>query len=133
MVDREPTPVPNVSVEDLRFALVRLLAWPDLSQLPESKQVMVARICSLLARKPTAGHLIPRVLGEPEQLVLMTVHELVNSLHVSVASASLSTAEAAPANAWPATQPQALEVASEPPPALPKRSLVGKLWSKLVD
>ena len=132
MVDREPAPVPNVSVEDLRFALVRLLAWPDLSQLPESKQVMVARICSLLARKPTAGHLIPRVLGEPEQLVLMTVHELVNSLNLSV-SASLSTAEAASDNAWPATQPQALAVESEPPPAPPKRSLVGKLWSKLVD
>ena len=118
----------EVSTEDLRFALVRLLAWPNLSELPEAQQMRVARVCSLLARKPTAGHLIPRVLDEPEAEVMETVHDLVRRGSVGVIAASLPGTDSA-TNASPvmALQPITLE-----PAPVVKRSLVSKLWSKLM-
>ena len=132
MVDRDPTAEPDVSIEDVRFSLVRLLSWPDLSQLPESKQVLVARICSLLSRKPTAGHLIPRVFGEPEQSVFMAVRDLARGAHVGVISAALANSDLPVATASaPLTQP--IPLTPEWQPELPRRSLVGKLWSKLID
>ena len=118
----------EVSTEDLRFALVRLLAWPNLSELPEARQMRVARVCSLLARKPTAGHLIPRVLDEPEAEVLETVRELVRMGSVGVIAASLRGADAgAGASSVMALQPITLE-----PTPVTKRSLVSKLWSRLL-
>ena len=120
----------EVSTEDLRFALVRLLAWPNLSELPEARQMRVARVCSLLARKPTAGHLIPRVLDEPQAEVMETVHDLVRMGSVGVIAASLpGTDSATNASASPvmALQPITLE-----PAPVVKRSLVSKLWSKLM-
>jgi len=118
----------EVSTEDLRFALVRLLAWPNLSELPEQRQMRVARVCSLLARKPTAGHLIPRVLDEPEAEVMETVHDLVRMGSVGVIAASLpGTDSGAGASPVMALQPITLE-----PAPVVKRSLVSKLWSKLM-
>ena len=118
----------EVSTEDLRFALVRLLAWPNLSELPEQRQMRVARVCSLLARKPTAGHLIPRVLDEPEAEVMETVHDLARMGSVGVIAASLpGTDSGASASPVMALQPITLE-----PAPVVKRSLVSKLWSKLM-
>ena len=118
----------EVSTEDLRFALVRLLAWPNLSELPEARQMRVARVCSLLARKPTAGHLIPRVLDEPEAEVMETVHDLARMGSVGVIAASLpGTDSGASASPVMALQPITLE-----PAPVVKRSLVSKLWSKLM-
>ena len=118
----------EVSTEDLRYALVRLLAWPNLSELPEARQMRVARVCSLLARKPTAGHLIPRVLDEPESEVLETVRELVRMGSVGVIAASLRGGESgAGTGAVMALQPITLE-----PAPVVKRSLVSKLWSRLL-
>jgi hypothetical protein len=116
----------DVRPEHLRLALVRLLAWPNLSELPEARQVRVARICSLLARKPTAGHMVARVLDEPEQEVLDTVHELVRVGAVGVIAASLPGVGLASGAVVMNLQPITLE-----PSPLAKRSLVGKLWSRL--
>ena len=119
-------PPAEVSTEELRYALVRLLAWPNLSELPEARQMRVARVCSLLARKPTAGHMVARVLDEPEQEVLDTVHELVRVGAVGVIAASLPGVGLASGAVVMNLQPITLE-----PSPLAKRSLVGKLWSRL--
>lgn len=43
--------------------LAKLREWPDLVAVPEEFVAPVARICALLWNKPTAIHLISRILG----------------------------------------------------------------------
>ena len=124
---RGPTP------DDLRLVLVRLQSWPDLGGVPEYKQAHVARVCALLSRKPTAGHLIPRVLGQDEGEVMDVVLELLRAGHVSVASAAVSGL----APDGPPSSPAPLAIQTDAPAPSPfqppRRSLIAKLWSKLVS
>lgn len=43
--------------------LARLTRWPDLMEVPDELLLPVARISALLWKKPTASHLINRILG----------------------------------------------------------------------
>jgi hypothetical protein len=118
----------ELAPDDLKLVLVRLQSWPDLSGVPEHKQVHVARICALLSRKPTAGHLIPRVLGQGEGEVMDAVLDLLRAGHVSVASAATGVGQA------PDAHPAHAAPQGEPPPFQPpRRSLIGKLWARLVS
>lgn len=43
--------------------LAKLCHWPDLNEIPDEMIIIVARILALLGSKPTASHLINRLLG----------------------------------------------------------------------
>lgn len=122
-MEASATGVAAMSAEDVKRSLIRLGSWPDLSFVSETSQVRVARICGLLSRKPTVGHLIPRVLGESDEVVLTEVLRLVRIGHLHVVGAGSGMAEQN--SAFASLQTNAVEV---PQPV--KRSLVAKLWAK---
>lgn len=109
--------------ENLRYAMVTLVRWPNLTHLPDALVALVARLCALLEHKPTAVMLMPRVLGTSEQelgyalqLLKRTGHITANTSERERTAASSVTEEAAAAASTAAPEAQ---------------SLLGKLWRKL--
>lgn len=112
-----------------KYGVVRLLSWPDLSGAPEHWRVLVARLCALLSRKPTAGGLIPVVLAAQEAEVHRVMAVLARLQHIRISHAGLTgEVDEDEASSALAPSPEAPEAAA---PARP-RSLIGKLWSRLV-
>ena len=123
--------------ESFKYGMVRLVSWPNLSRAPETVQVPVARVCALLSRKPSAGRLIPLILSEPEQQTFRVMATLVRLGHISLTASALSlgAGESTLADGMEAPAiPEPMEAALTAPPAAPaRRSLIGKLWAKLVS
>lgn len=119
---------PTLGAEDeeaLRHGLVSLSCWPDLSQVPQAMQPLVARVCALLGHRPSAGMLIPTILSVPRQEVFSALAVLARLGHVKVTVASQSEERSAPSAA-------AAEVISlEQAQAVSAPSAVTRLWSKL--
>lgn len=107
---------------DFQFRMVRLASWPALTHLPDEELTTVARICALLARKPTAASLIPLTLGLPEQQVFPLIEALRLNGHVQV-SGGPAAAEDTPAAPPPVAGTDASGAATS--------SLIGKLWQRL--
>ena len=103
----------------LQCGVLKLLSWPDLNQVPEVRQALVARICALLGRRPSAGPLIPLLLSEPEADVLRELGPLMRLGHVAIATATFQNPTSEESPTAPATRAQA------------QRSLVSKLWARL--
>lgn len=112
---------------EFQYSVLRLQSWPSLAYLPEDIVPAVARICALLAHKPTTASLIPLTLGLPEAQVFSLLEVLRLNDHVQVhglaPSGSAGQAEAIAANA---------EIASQQASPL-ERSLIAKLWQRLVN
>jgi len=111
-----------------QLSMVRLVSWPSLTHLPEDVLPAVARICALLARKPTAAALIPLTLGLPEAQVFLLIEALRLQGHVQVSGAE-PRAEGA---INPAVQQVHASAAVEPAERPAGPSLIGKLWQRLV-
>lgn len=62
----------------IHYSVVRLHSWPELTRLPREVVPDLARICALLAVRPTAVSLIPRLLSLPKE----RVSHMVEILHV---------------------------------------------------
>lgn len=110
----------------LRYGLARLLAWPDLAQLPGDIVAPVARICALLERKATAGILIPMIIDLPEPHTYALLYLLHLQGHIDfLMPAGLSANDAKDREAVPAPSDEVLGRAA------PSTSLIGKLWARL--
>lgn len=107
-----------------QFSMVRLVSWPSLTHLPEDVLPPVARLCALLARKPSTASLLPLMLGLPEAQVFALIEALRLYGHVQVASTGAAPDSGARAAQRPA-EPMAEARSSSP-------SLIGKLWQRLV-
>lgn len=68
-----------------QFKVVRLVSWPSLTHLPPEVQPSMARLCALLARKPSAASLLPLLLNLPESQVFMLIEALHLHGHIQVA------------------------------------------------
>lgn len=107
------------------FNLVRLLSWPSLTCLPQDVQPAMARLCALLARKPSAASLLPLLLELPDAQVFMLIEALRLYGHVKVTC--------------PATGPEGgasafgplSEAAGQVQPVAP--SLITKIWQRLLS
>ena len=80
--------------------LVRLVRWPDLIEVPDELILSVARISALLWKKPTASHLISRILGGERDetfraLQMLAALRYIEFLPVAGAPASNSSPAAA--------------------------------------
>ena len=114
----------------LKYGVLKLQSWPDLSQVPETAQPLAARICALLSRKPSASRLVPLVVSVPESDVYQVMAALVRMGHVAVATTAFTQTGAE-------AQPESL-IAAEVSPSVSKfgfvrKSLIGQLWHKLVS
>lgn len=108
-----------------RFSLVHLQSWPQLSDVPVDVLPMVARICALLARRPTTVSLVPLLLDLPQDEVfaLIEVVRLYGHLHMEgPAQDDGATADPLAATAQ----------AAEPTGQTTGLSLVRKIWQRLL-
>lgn len=109
----------------LRYDLIRLASWPCLTHLPESVIPQVARICALLARKPTAASLIHLTLGLSEEQVFPIIEALRLNNHLQISEFGNS----APAPLESRSQPASLSAEVQGHRA--DDSLIGKIWQRL--
>ncbi|MPM40928.1 hypothetical protein SDC9_87577 [bioreactor metagenome] len=117
----------NERKQALQFGVLKLVSWPDLNVVPQQHQAVVARICALLTRKPSAGHLIPLILAAPEREVLQDIANLVRMGHVAVATLAFADPAAQQADTSTAAPVQE----RKPVESSFRRSLVSKLWARL--
>lgn len=107
-----------------RFSLVRLVSWPSLIHLPPDIQPAVARLCALLARKPSAASLLPLLLELPESQVFLLIEALRLHGHLQVSAIAAESDSAAGA---PAQTHSGSETGAQATP-----SLVAKIWQRLI-
>jgi hypothetical protein len=112
---------------EFQYSVLRLQSWPSLAYLPEEIVPCVARICALLARKPTTASLIPLTLGLPEAEVFALIEVLRINGHLQANGFSLSDAVQREADAQ-----EALANASQPT-LLTTTSFITKLWQRLAS
>jgi hypothetical protein len=108
-----------------QFNLVRLVSWPSLTWVPQDVQPAMARLCALLARKPSAASLLPLLLELPEAQVFMLIEALRLYGHVQVAGTA-----AGPEGGASAFGPLS-EAAGQVQPTAP--SLIAKIWQRLLS
>jgi hypothetical protein len=113
---------------DFRFSLVQLVSWPSLTRLPQDIQPAMARLCALLARKPSAASLLPLLLELPETQVFMLIEALRLYGHVQVSGLTSEADSAARASA----PPQPAPVAAQPGQPAAAPSLIAKIWQRLI-
>lgn len=109
--------------EALRNGMVSLSCWPDLNQVPQPMQSLVARVCALLGHRPSAGILIPTILALPRQEVFSALAVLARLGHVKVTAKPTSESRA--------VSSAEVAKAASPEEAMTPRSVATKLWSKL--
>lgn len=101
-------------------ALLQLNSWPKLTQLPPpADHEMLARVCALLACKPTVGFLVPRILGAPAPRVQRALEALYRDGHVRLAGGAAGVG----------TMTDAGDEIVSPPPR--QASLLHRLWQRL--
>ncbi len=105
--------------------LAKLREWPDLAAVPEEFVAPVARICALLWNKPTAIHLISRILGADRAETHHALQMLQTFGFIEMFSVQGAEQQHLPA---PGTEPEA--------PAEPAKtgfsSFIGKLRQRLL-
>lgn len=110
---------------EFQYSVLKLQSWPSLAYLPEGITPAVARICALLARKPTTASLIPLTLGLPEAQVFALIEVLRLNGHLQANGFSLPDSVQRDADAQ-----QALTNACQPTPSA-EPSFIAKLWQRL--
>lgn len=92
-------------VYDFQIRLLHLVSWPSLTEWPEADQPLAARVCALLARRPTTGALLPVLLGLAEAQVFPLIEALRLAGHVQAGAQQPPAPDPATAAARPAAPP----------------------------
>lgn len=112
---------------EFQYSVVKLQSWPSLAYMPEEVVPAVARICALLARKPTTASLIPLTLGLPEAHVFALIEVLRLNGHLQANGLAPSDSVQRDADAK-----EALANASPSAPST-EPSFITKLWQRLAS
>lgn len=114
--------VPSQSEGAAYHSVLRLHSWPDLVSLPDELLSDVARVCALLAIRPSANFLLPQLSGLPKTRCTHIVHGLHLGGHLG-ASAEPHPGELALISAKdiPSTE----EIPTK------DKSLLARLWRRL--
>lgn len=113
----------------VRYSLMRLVTWPNLPQMTDVADddlPLLARICALLACKPTTASLIPLVLGVAEDKVYAALEALYRGRYVQIVAGAAELDQAAVAGPSLATQEE-LSAAGRAPIS----SIIGNIWQRL--
>ena len=110
---------------EFQYSVLKLQSWPSLAYLPEEITPSIARICALLARKPTTASLVPLTLGLPEAEVFALIEVLRINGHVQANGFSLSDSVQRDA--------EAQEALTSPPALSAEPSFIAKLWQRLAS
>lgn len=112
---------------EFQYSVVKLQSWPSLAYLPEEAVPAVARICALLARKPTTASLIPLTLGLPEAQVFALIEVLRLNGHLQANGLAPSDSVQRDAEAKEALANASASAPSSEP------SFIAKLWQRLAS
>ena len=108
----------------LSTQVLYLVSWPSLQHLLGSAAPQIARICALLARRPTVGMLIPVILNLPPHIA----HPLLETLYadgcIRLAGPCAGPSTPAPA---PGTEPEPSQESAR------DFSFLTRLWQHLVN
>lgn len=113
-----------LTAHELQYRVFRLSHWPTIAYLPIELQPVVARICALLARRPTNAALIPQLLGIECALVLRVLEMLHRKGYLEALHANLAGSCHEPVSPIQGTP---IDPAS---PAI-QTTLLRKIWSRL--
>lgn len=106
---------------DLQFTVWVLVSWPRLAcLLPQEGAPHIIRICALLARRPSAGQLIPIMLQIPPE----TIYPLLDFLYMGGYICSIGDMQ---------KQEQAALSHADAEVCAEASSFVSKAWHKLLD
>lgn len=92
--------IKNLS-EGITSRVLHLSSWPSLSSLSQDAVPDVARICALLARRPSVGMFVPVLLRMPAPVAYSLLETLYTGGHIYT-DRTLAPAEPAPCGAEPA-------------------------------
>lgn len=106
------------------YSVVRLQSWPSLAYLPQEIVPSVARICALLAHKPTTASLIPLTLELPQAEIFALLEVLRLNGHVQAQGLTPPELVQQDAEAQKLTSASLSEPSAQP-------SFVAKLWQRL--
>ena len=109
----------NGSDLPISTGLLRLVSWPDLSELPPEIVPSVARICALLWCKPTAAHLVARILDGSSEETATLLRLLLAFGHAQLLAPAVGEPAYSEAGNLHHTRPAA------------SNSLLSKLWRRL--
>lgn len=107
----------------IQYSVISLCSWPELSRVPPPMVLDTARVCALLAIRPTGAPLIARLLDLPKERVSQIVELLHFHGHLEDAPAPQCAATQVDEVDSPAI---AVETATQK-----TSSLLGRLWRKL--
>ncbi|WP_343292703.1 hypothetical protein AAHN93_12605 [Vandammella animalimorsus] len=138
-----PNPSSHETQEDIRSKLLYLKQWPDFSKEYDLVRVGdIARICALLARKPTVGFLVHRSVDMPSHKVEKVLRQLQESGCVDVFQTGRDTLKAQIqtmgeifSDAGDVVPDAAAPQEEAAPPAMPTPagSFLKRLWKKLLS
>lgn len=107
----------------VQYSVLRLYSWPQLSALPAEMIPEVAKVCALLAVRPTGAPLIPRLLDMPRE----SVTHIVEMLHLH----GHLQGSLAPSQDAPAEEKEESTATHQKPNESASRSIIGRLWKRL--
>lgn len=116
----------SVAQIGLQHSVVRLRSWPTLTTLPTELTPDIARVCALLAVRPTGVPLVHLLLALPREHVCSIIGMLHELGHLTSA-AHVSTKAAVSPQRPDELAPQNLT----PPPVPAPATLVQRLWRRL--
>ena len=103
----------------IKYNILRLFSWPDLPRIDAELIPDVARICALLAIRPTSAMFLPVLVGIPRE----RAEHIVEMLHVQ--------GHLDPAAGITSNMASALESVPAPQAPNPTNKLLGRLWERL--
>ena len=106
----------------VQYSVLKLYSWPELSRVPSDLVLDAARVCALLAVRPTGAPLIARLLDLPRERVAHIVELLHLYGHLDGSAMNVRPVEK--------EEQATLDLIADPTPTK-SPTLLGRLWQKL--
>ena len=106
----------------VQYSVLKLYSWPELSRVPSDLVLDAARVCALLAVRPTGAPLIARLLDLPRERVAHIVELLHLYGHLDGSAMDVRPVEK--------EEQATLDLIADPTPTK-SPTLLGRLWQKL--
>ncbi len=106
----------------VQYSVLKLYSWPELSRVPSDLVLDAARVCALLAVRPTSAPLIARLLDLPRERVAHIVEFLHLYGHLDGSAMDVRPVEK--------EEQATLDLIADPTPTK-SPTLLGRLWQKL--
>ena len=106
----------------VQYSVLKLYSWPELSRVPSDLVLDAARVCALLAVRPTGTPLIARLLDLPRERVAHIVELLHLYGHLDGSAMNVRPVEK--------EEQATLDLIADPTPTK-SPTLLGRLWQKL--